>query len=634
MFPFMNPVNLLWLLLVVPVIIFFYLLKLKRRSVTVSSTFLWSHLIQDVQANAPFQKLRRNLLLFLQLAIAILAVLALARPFWISQAIGGDKVVLILDGSASMQSRDERGSRFDEARRQALRMVDGMASGGVAQVILATSRTERLTSFTSDKGELRRALNDAKPADTTTNLREAIELGAAVSSTGDTPVGQRARMYVLSDGAFADLGEIDTRGAELNFVKVGKQSRNVGIVALDVRKSFTTESDYQTFAAVRNYGDQPVTTNLELYRNEVLMDVRKLQIPAARADRGYAEATEVFDNMGSITGIVRARLDTQDDLTVDNEAWSQLSPRRDVAVLLVTQENLFLEQALNLDPKVKVSRVAPSGYARQAGFDVVVFDGFAPAEVGPGNYLYINAGGPTAPVDIAGTVEHASITDWDRTHPMMRFVDLGQVNLFGLARAAKKKPWAQELAGHEEGPVMVAGERRNVLVDGQRMNFKSAYVGFNFKESNLPLKPAFPIFIGNAVQWLAAQPGRTEGIQLRTGETVSLDVPGNTKELTVTTPAGETQRLPVEGPVVNYDGTDRVGVYTVEAGKFKREFAVNLLSRDESATKPQEKIQLGRRPVSSNATQTVRSNREFWRLLVVLALLVLAFEWYAYHRRL
>src|SRR5579872_2761509 len=125
--PFLAPWNLLWLLPLVPIIVFFYLLKLKRREMVVSSVLLWSHLIKDVQANAPFQKLKKNLLLFLQLLIVFLSILALARPAYVTRSLGGSNVVVILDGSASMQSRDGRGgTRFDEARSLATRMVNDM----------------------------------------------------------------------------------------------------------------------------------------------------------------------------------------------------------------------------------------------------------------------------------------------------------------------------------------------------------------------------------------------------------------------------------------------------------------------------------------------------------------------------
>src|SRR3954452_24972849 len=113
---FFAPLNLLWLLWLVPVIVFFYLLKLKRREMVISSVLLWNHLIKDVQANAPFQKLKKNLLLLLQLLAALLATAALARPAFYAQSLGGGSVVVVLDGSASMQSRDAPGSRFDEAK--------------------------------------------------------------------------------------------------------------------------------------------------------------------------------------------------------------------------------------------------------------------------------------------------------------------------------------------------------------------------------------------------------------------------------------------------------------------------------------------------------------------------------------
>src|SRR5688572_9387507 len=153
------PWNLLWLVPLVPIIVFFYLLKLKRREVVISSVLLWSHLVKDVQANAPFQKLKKNLLLLLQLLIAIFAILALSRPAFFSRSLGGNNVVVILDGSASMQSTEGGKSRFDQAKATALRMVADMHGGDKMMVLLATARTHRLTAFTSDKNELRREIN-------------------------------------------------------------------------------------------------------------------------------------------------------------------------------------------------------------------------------------------------------------------------------------------------------------------------------------------------------------------------------------------------------------------------------------------------------------------------------------------
>jgi hypothetical protein len=619
---FFSPWNLLWLALLAPVIIFFYLLKLKRREVVVSSTLLWSHLVKDVQANAPFQKLKKNLLLLLQLLIATFCVFALARPAFFSKSLGGSNVVVVLDGSASMQSRDGRPSRFDEARNIALKMVGDMRGEDKMMVLLATSRTHRLTGFTSDKNELRHAISDARARDTTTNLRDALLLAASVAGSQFQPGG--SRIYVLSDGAFPAMDEMDTRGAEVQFVKVGTRSENLGIVAMDVRRAFSEKGGYQMFVAVRNYSPQARKSNVEFYRNDALIDVRPMELPPADKTLGYSEKAEVVSNLPEASGILKARLDTKDDLDADNEAYSQLSARRELSVLLVTDGDLYLEKALNLDPNVKLSITTPSAYNGQGGFDVVVFENFGPKQPGPGNHLYINCGGSTAPVEITGKITSATILDWERAHPVMRYVKLSQLNL-PEALTATKKPWAVGLAEHSGGVVMAVGEKGGV---------KSAYVGFPLLRTEFPLRVAFPIFFNNLVQWLAARPGKTEGVQLHTGEPARVEITGNAPEVTVTAPDGEKQRVRLDGRMLSFSDTEQSGVYTVEGkGMRKQEFAVNLLSRDESATMPQNKIQFGRRPVLSGFGVT-RTAREVWRWLLLLAVILLGAEWWVFHRRI
>ena len=615
-----SPLFLFLIPVVVPAIIFFYLLKLKRREVPVSSVMLWSHLIKDVQANAPFQKLKKNLLLLLQLIIAVLAIIALSRPAVFANSMGGRNVVVILDGSASMQAREGRTTRFQAARETAEKMVSQMKAEDRMMILLSTSRTHRLTAMTSDKGALRRALRRAEPGDTTTNLRDALLL--AISTAGRQGRPGYASIYILSDGAFPKDDEIETRGASLQYIKFGSSSDNVGIVALDARRMLREEGGYQLFLAVRNYGERERKLNLEFYRDEALVDVRPLSLPAADPSRGYSERAEVYTDLPETDGILRTQLDVKDDLAADNVAYAQLARPRDLKVLLVTEGNFFLREALNVDPHVQLSELKPSAYTGAGDFDVVVFENSPPRNPGPGAHLYINCAGPTAPVELRGQTTDASILDWRRQHPVMRYVQLSQIYL-PEARTAAPRPWGVTLAEHEQGPVIVVGERDNR---------KSAYVGFPLLKTEFPTRVAFPIFFNNLVQWLALRPIQ-DGSQLRTGQVATLTVPTGTRTAQITTPTGERVAVSALGTTVNFADTDRAGVYTLQAGDYRDQFAANLLSRAESNIRPAERLQFGDRPLEAGSGM-VRTAHEFWRWLAVIALLVLSLEWWIFHRRI
>lgn len=615
---FLAPLFWLWLLPIGAVILLLYLLKLRRREVEVSSVYLWSQVIQDVQANAPFQKLRKNLLLLLQLLLVGFLVFALARPFVTVQELGGENVVLILDGSASMQSRDEGGTRFDAARRTARRMVEGMGRGDAMMLVLATSRARVLAPFTGDRGQLLAALASATPADTATDLRDAITLATSAARARRTVRDEANRIYVLSDGAFGELEDLSLEGVHLQFLKFGRRSENLGIVAMDVRRSPGGEREAQAFVAIRNAGERAQTAVLSLYRSEQLLDAREVQLPA----RG--QVAEVIPIPGAATGLLEARLEVADDLDVDNIAYAELAPRREVNLLLVSEGNFFLERALVLDPRVRATRVPPRGYTGQEGYDVVVFDRVSPQIDGPGNRLFVAATGPGAPVTAAGELRQPSALDV-RPHPVTRFVTLPGDLLIDRAQLARPRPWAQRLVEARGGPLVVAGEQ-----GGRR----SLYVAFGVEpgNSNLGLKVAFPIFISNAIQWLAARPGEEATRQVRAEEVVALDVPREAKRVRVIDPEGRRLDLKPEGGVALFHATQRRGVYRVEVGRQRRQFAVNLLSPAETDTRPSDRIALGRRTVASGAGGA-RATRELWRWAAALALLLLALEWWVYHRR-
>lgn len=138
----LSPLALLGAAIVGPLIVAMYLLKLRREDRPVSSTFLWRKMVRDVEANAPWQRLRRNLLLLLQLLLMLLLVFALARPFFMTAGISGRNLIIIIDHSASMGAVDEPPSRIDAAKEQAIRLIDQLPDGGRATIIAAGAQME------------------------------------------------------------------------------------------------------------------------------------------------------------------------------------------------------------------------------------------------------------------------------------------------------------------------------------------------------------------------------------------------------------------------------------------------------------------------------------------------------------
>src|SRR5215469_5772683 len=193
-----------------PIVVIFYLLKVRRRDEEVSSTFLWNDLIRDLAAHEPLQRLRWNVMLLLQLLALALITFAVARPF--TEQVGQKPVqaVLLLDGSASMQAKDVQPSRFAKAVEAARSTLNGLPDNSLATAILVAAHPQVLVAATADREQVDHALASAQPSGAAADMREALLLAR---SLGGDPATRR--IYLFTDGAFTlppdlpdDLGAV------------------------------------------------------------------------------------------------------------------------------------------------------------------------------------------------------------------------------------------------------------------------------------------------------------------------------------------------------------------------------------------------------------------------------------------
>src|SRR5690606_4604314 len=216
---FLTPLALLGGLLAIPIILL-YMLRLRRQEVVISSTFLWQQILRDNEANTPWQRLRRNLLLLLQLLILAALVIALARPFITVPAVGAGQIVLLLDASASMNATDvDDGTRFDAAKREALDVVNTLRAGDTMTVIRVADIPEVLTPATRDRNVLTNAINNAQPSSASADWSGALTL-----AIGGAAEAEDFSVVIISDGGLGDPALLPEVPGEVSYIPVGQSS--------------------------------------------------------------------------------------------------------------------------------------------------------------------------------------------------------------------------------------------------------------------------------------------------------------------------------------------------------------------------------------------------------------------------
>ncbi len=594
-----------------PVVVLFYLLKRKRMVKLVPSTLLWRKFLAETQASAPFQKLRHNWLLILQLILLILVIFALSRPYFAGKTSGGRLLVAVLDASASMQSIDEEPSRFEKARRQALDLVDSMHDTDQMVVLLAASHTEVKQSPTGNKAALRRSLRGCAVTDSTTHLAEALKLAQPL--VRDRAGGE---IHLYTDGAVRDMAEFEHEGLNVTFHQFGKRAGNAGIVTLDVRSHPEDPSRRAVFVSVLNASSNSIQTELELRFQGQLIETRPLTLKPRET------SPQVFNASQAEDGVFQVRLTTEDDLAADNQASiSSLLPRP-VKVLLVTRGNAYLEKALGTVPNASVT-VAKESEDDARSFDLTVLDDVLPTVWPAGNVLAIRST-QTNWVHIVGRAEAPTIVDWKNTHPLLRFVNLDNVQI-AEALAVSTPSWAVSLVDSPTTSLVLAGEvgRQKIL-----------WIGFDTLQTTWPLRVSFPIFIANAVDWLNPATATTAQYMVRAGDPIrlALTAPMTSGKMILPDKSERVISLDPTAREFVFGETMRQGLYELEAGTNRAVFCVNLLDGAETDTTPRAELNFGKY-AKVQATTIKQANMEIWRWIAAAGLAILMFEWWFYHRR-
>lgn len=626
-----------WLLAaLVPVGIFaLYFLKLKRKPLVVSSTYLWRKSLEDLRVNSLWQRLRRNLLLWLQLLAAGLALLALLRPAT-ARTESGTRRVFLIDNSASMSAIDVAPSRLDLAKRRALERIDQMSPGDAAMVIAFADAALVRCSYTADRGQLRRAIEGIEPTARITDIAEALTIAAGLANperTGEEeaePVP--ATVLLFSDGNFPRLADFSLGNLRLEYNAFGTSADNVAITALAPRASEKHPDRVDLLARVHNFGTNAVQGAAELTVDGRSADLQRLTIPPG------AEQPILFRLAASQSSAVSVRWAEPDLLSLDNEAWAVIEPPRPIRVLVIGPENLVLKAVLST--KAVAQRAAvnyrPASFAQQdlsaqrevAAYDVVILDRCLPKGM-PGVPCFLIGAVPAELVPPGvSPIEAPAILNWKTNHPILRFLDLDDVSVARSMPVLVPKG-ADRLIESNQGPLLLTvprGVHTDLIQTFPLVDDDGVW------RTDWPLRLSFPLYMLNVLKTLGrADEDRAPSI--RPGQAARLRAPAGVRRATVRGPDGSSFEVPRQA---NGDfeilATERLGLYSVQMGAETRRFAVNLFDERESSILPAPQVDIGSVQVA-DSTHLLTSRRELWKWATLAAFGILLAEWYIYAQR-
>ena len=568
-------------------VLLLYLLKPSPRRLIVSSTLIWRRVLR-ARNRAP-DRLRWWISLLLAMLIALAVASALTRPTLDALGATAERVVLVLDNSATLATLTSDGrTRWEHARSRAREII---ASGGADSRYLVAD-TQR--SIASPRFE-----EPAAALQTLAGLR--VMPGADPLFPDVLAIrGRNLRAWFISDGVapIQVPPGVETRSAF-------QIADNVGITAFDIRPMPGDRRRHQAFVQVLNASPGAKRVELQLAGVGRSPMTRTLDMP------GGTVASETFDVSGFSGGPLRAQVITpRDALAADDVAYSYLPASKAIRVGLVSAGDTVLERTLRLLPRAQLLLVPPQRVSTRSEVDVWVFDRYAPAQPPLAPALLFRP--PRAQWLPAphGDVGATAVTSWLRGHPVTDGLSLRDV----LAEHA--------LAVRAEAPtqVLAADANRRPLILASASGPRWVEVAFALEDSNLPLQAGFPVFLSNVVDWM-------------TGEPLALkSQPGE-----VRLPLAGAQVVDLQGRAIatrealgaTWVALDEPGLYTARAGERRLRVAVNLSDPSVTAVNAS---RLADQPTAP-PLQARHWNVTPWRVLLLAAALLLLLEWWSYNRR-
>ncbi|MFA5522852.1 MAG: BatA and WFA domain-containing protein [Tissierellales bacterium] len=593
---FYSPLFFLFFIGLIPILIM-YLLKKQHTDIIISSNYLWEKALKDVEANRPWQRLRKNILLILQLLIFSLIVLALAKPYIFSTSTSSGNTIIVLDTSMSMQGSSGDSTRFDIAKKEAEKIVDNLRPDTSVTIITMDTSPNLIINNTKSKELAKKQLASLKPTNLKDNIQETLSLLNAMTKDMDN--------YSI---LFYTDKWIETNIDKLFLSYIDGEQGNV---AIDNISHSLDSNGITALTTVTNYSNNDMSFDLSLYVDNSLYDVKETSLLPGESSSIY------WQNIDLNARQLRAEADIDDSLTVDNVRHHIINTNSVKKTLLVTKGNVFLEKAVSLNSNIELYKTNEIT-ENVSGYELYLFDGLAPVKLPTDGNIIIIA--PTG----SELFKKASVDSGEMkalNDELFRYVSLD----FSISKSKyiEDTSWIEPVLLINDNPVIAKGQ-----IDNQNY----ILIGFDLHDTDFPLQVDFPIFVQNMLEY-SLNMSTQEKISVLSGESLNLDVLPNSKEISVIRPNGDKEKLGPPFPLAPFTDTKEIGVYAIEQKldniTVDSYFVSNADTLNESkyeivSTEQQEQM--------IERQNKIKGEKNIGSILLLIAILILAVEWVVYNR--
>lgn len=575
------------------------MLKQKAQDFSFSSILLWKEAYKNIEATRPWEKLKKNLLMFLQILFVFLIILAMLSPYQKKGNEAYANTILIVDNSASMNSLyDGKNTGLEEAKKQAIDYINTLRAGTNITLISCGKEAKVETAQSTDPAEVKRKIKQITKTDLSGDTKNALNL---VQSMAD----QLANCKVVF---FTDT-PISVTKMDASIVDVYKEGANVSV---DFVNHGEDKNGFVVLVKITNHSNQTFTSDVNLYGDDKLLDIKNVVLEAKESKVVY------FEDLSFQGTILKAQLQNEDQLLEDNTAYDLMQEKLTERVLLVSKSNVFLEKAVKSFSGISLYKTNdPSNIKKEDSYDLYLFDGMVPDEVPEsGNLFYFNTESGLG--FSAKGIEKGSILTVAKSK-VSTYIEGFQ---FGVNQVFQinKPDWAQSF----------------LSMDGYSAGFYGEYKGrkvgnlaFDLHETDFALKAEYPILMNHLLNEMLRK-GITSEEKYKTGDVVNLSIDSANGALTVKNPMEESIEFPEGETVFNFADTSICGVYTVNQQlkdkkteeKFLVAFPVNEESEVDRSIEFTSTIKV--------ETGKLNGGRSLVMIIILLGLLVLTLEWAVY----